>query len=135
MAQSSGAHEPLRQEWIETPPDVSYRFVVSLGTLQAAQSVAQAVLRKQGSWWQRALASFMRDILRLIVGAFVIALLGWLSLQPARVVDRALDETQRLGTGALLPIVTFLVTFVGLFGVYRLANSTLGEIVLAAPVS
>jgi len=51
----------------------------------------------------------------------VIALLGWLSLQLALVVDRASDATHRLSSGALLPIVTFLVTFLGLFAGFRIA--------------
>jgi hypothetical protein len=114
MAQSSGAHTPLRQEWVETPPDVSYRFVISLGTLRAADAVARAFLKKKRSWWQRAVAFFMRDVLRLIVGASLIALFGWISLQPALVVDRVLEPTQRLGSGALLPFLTFLLTFLGI---------------------
>src|SRR5262252_802386 len=121
MAESSGAHTLQRQEWVETPPDVSYRFVVSPATLQAANFVARAVLHKKKSWWKRAIAFFMRDILRFIVGALIIALSGWLSLQPALVVDRALDATQRVGSGALLPVVTFLVTFLGLLAGFRIA--------------
>jgi hypothetical protein len=125
MAQSSGAHAPLRQEWAETSPDLSYRFVVSLGTLQAADAVARAVLWRKTSWWQRALAFFMRDILRLIIGASVLALIGWLALQPALIVDRTLDAAQRLGSGALLPIATFVVTFVVLFAGFRIATRRL----------
>jgi hypothetical protein len=87
MAQSSGAHEPLRQEWVETPPDVSYRFVVSLGTLRAADAVVRAVRQKKKSWWQGAIAFLMLGILRFIVGALLVALFGWLSFQLMLVVD------------------------------------------------
>jgi hypothetical protein len=121
MAESSGAHKPLRQEWLETAPDVSYRFVVSPGTLWAADSVLRAVFQKKRSWWQRAMALFVRDILRLIVGALVAVLFGWLSLQPAIVVYRALDETQRPASAALLAIVTFLATFLGFMAGFRIA--------------
>jgi hypothetical protein len=63
----------------------------------------------------------MRDILRLIVGALVVALLVWLSLQPALLVDRTLDATQRLGSGAALPVITFLVIFASLLVGFRIA--------------
>jgi hypothetical protein len=120
MVESAGAHKPLRQEWVEVPPDVSYRFVVSAGTLQAADSVFRAVLRKKRKWWQRAIAAFMQNILRLIVGTLVIALFGWLSLQPALVVDHLLDATHA-SSGALLPIIAFVVTFLGFLVGFRVA--------------
>jgi hypothetical protein len=121
MADSSGAHKPLRREWAETPADVSYRFVVSPGTLRAAEAVARASLQKRKNQWQREIALLVRYILRLVVGALVIALFGWLSWLLALVVDRALETTQRFGSGALPPIVTFLVTFLGLLVGFRIA--------------
>jgi len=68
-------------------------------------------------------------IVRFIVGVLLIALFGWLSFQVMLVVDSALDVTQRFGTGRLLPIVTFVVTFVGLaaglpIGIRRLVTSS-----------
>src|SRR3954471_18491304 len=104
MAPPAGTHESLRHQWAETPPDVSYRFVVSFGTLQAADAVALSAFRKKANWWRRGLAYFLRDILRFSAGALIMALFAWLALQPALVVDRALDATQRFGSGALLPI-------------------------------
>jgi hypothetical protein len=121
MAESAGAHKPLRQEWVEAPPDVSYRFVVSLSTLQAADSVARAVLRKKRNWWQRAVVAFMQSALRFIVGALVMASFAWLSLQPALVVDHLLDATQRFSSGLLLPVITFVVTFLVLLIGFRVA--------------
>jgi hypothetical protein len=112
---------PLRQEWAETPADVSYRFVVSPGTLRVANAVAGASLQKRKNWCQRAIALFVRDILRLVVGALVTALFGWLSFHLALVVDRALEATQRFGSGELLPIVTFLVTFLSGLAGFRIA--------------
>jgi hypothetical protein len=128
MADSSGAHIPLRQEWAETPPDVSYRFVVSPVTFRAANAVARSSLQKIKSWWQRAIALFVRDVLRLVVGVLVIALCGWLALQLALVVDRAFETTQRIGSGALLPILIFLVTFLGLFTGFRIATRRLARL-------
>jgi hypothetical protein len=121
MLDSSGRHEPLRKEWVETPADVSYRFVVSPGTLRAANAVARSSLQKRKNWLQRAIALFVHDILRFVIGALVVALFGWLSLQLALVVDRALETTQRFGSGELLPIVTFLVTFLGALVAFRFA--------------
>ena len=123
MAQTSSAHEPLRQEWAETPPDVSYRFVVSLATLRAADAVVRARLQKKPNGrWRRAMAFFMRDMLRMVIGALVLALLAWLALQPALMVHGALDESKRLGSGAVLPVATFLVVFLGLFAGCRICN-------------
>jgi hypothetical protein len=122
MSDSSGTHKPLRQEWAETPADVSYRFVVSPGTLRAADAVIRDSIRKRKSWWQRvialsvrATALFVRYSLGGIICGLIVLLLGWLSSQLALVVDRALEATQRLGSGKLLPIVIFLVTFLGAF--------------------
>jgi hypothetical protein len=113
--------EALRREWAETPPDVSYRFVVSLATLRAADVVARGILQKERGWWQRTLAFFVRDILRLIVGALVLALLGWLSWQLALAVDHAVDAAFRFGSGAVVRAVVFLVIFLSLFVCFRIA--------------
>jgi hypothetical protein len=121
MLDSAGTHKPLRQEWAETPADVSYRFVVSPATLRAANAVARVSLQKRKNWWRRAIALFVRDIMRLVIGASVIALFGWLSLRLALVVDHAFEATQRFGSGELLPIGTFLVTFLGALAVFRIA--------------
>ena len=40
---------------------------------------------------------FLRDVLRMILGALTLALLAWLSLQPALWVDRAWDAADRPG--------------------------------------
>jgi hypothetical protein len=121
MEQPSGAHEPLREEWHETPPEVSYRFVVSLATLRAAGSVVSATNRKKVHWWQRAVASFVRDTLRFIIGLLMLALFGWIALQAALAVARAWDATQGFATGTLLPIATFLVVFLGPVAGVRIA--------------
>jgi hypothetical protein len=96
---------------------VSYRFVVSFGTLQAAEAVAEAVRRGKRNWWQRRLASFGRDLFSMVVGALAIALLAWLAWQLALLIERSLNATARLGNGGFVPIVTFvifLVFFIGL---------------------
>jgi hypothetical protein len=119
MLDFSDTHKLLREEWVETPPDVSYRFVVSLRTLRAAEAASRAFQRrKKISWWRRAVASFVPTILRFVVGSLLLALYAWLSLQPARIVDRALGTTPH---SELLPIITFLVSFVGLLVVGRIA--------------
>jgi hypothetical protein len=118
MAESSGVHAPLRQEWAETLPDVSYRFVVSLRTLRAADAASRAFQRKKMNWWRRAIASFVLTILRLIVGALLMALYAWLSLQPAHIVDGALGATPH---SALLPIIIFMIFFMGFFAGGRIA--------------
>jgi hypothetical protein len=128
MADSSGAHIPLRREWAETPPDVSYRFVVSLATLRAADAVARASLQNTRKWWQRAVALFVRDTLRFVLGALVLALFGWLSFQLSLVVDHALAATQRVGSGALVPMVTFLIAFLGLVVGFRIAMRRLAKL-------
>jgi len=114
MAQSSGAHDRLRQEGVEMPPDISYRFVVGLGTLRAADSAGRTAFQKKSSWWQRVIA----EITRFIVGALLIALFGWLSFQIGDVVYRALDATQYFGGGAFVPIITFLVFVVAYLGLF-----------------
>jgi hypothetical protein len=120
----TGMHEPLRREWAETPPDVSYRYVVSLGTLQAADSVSRAVLQEKRRWWQRALAFFLRDVVRMIFGALTLGLLAWFALQPALLVDRAWDAADRPG-GPLLPVLTFLAVFLALWTALYIANRRL----------
>jgi hypothetical protein len=120
MEQASRTHTSLRQEWVDTPPDVSYRFVVSLDTARAGDSVVRAIPQRKQSWWQRAIAFFMRDLLRLVIGALLVVLLGWLSFHLAVVIDRALDATQRLHSVAFLPIATFLM-FLGLLAGFRIA--------------
>ena len=70
MAESAGAHEPLRQEWVEAPPDVSYRFVVRPGTLQAADSVARAFLRRR--WHKR------RKVRRALTVQLIELILSWI---------------------------------------------------------
>jgi hypothetical protein len=114
MVQSSGAHEPLRREWSETPPDVRYQFTVSIATLRAAHSVARTVIQKKSRWWQRAIAFFVRDMLRFIIGLLMMAVFGWIAVQAAVAVARASDAPQGIGGGMLLPIATFLVVFLGL---------------------
>jgi len=121
MLDSSSAHKSLRREWAETPADVSYRFVVSSDTLRAADAIARSSLRKRKNWWQRTIALFVRSVLRFVVGVLLIALFGWLSSQLAFILDRELEVTQRFGHGELLPIVTFLVTFLGALAGFRIA--------------
>jgi ABC-type bacteriocin/lantibiotic exporter with double-glycine peptidase domain len=118
MVEFSGTHNLLRQEGAETPPDVSYRFVVSPGTLRAAEAAARAFRQKRKSWWQRAIAAFLHSMLRVILGALISVLLVWLSLQPVFIIDHALDATQR---SPLLPIAIFLVAFIGLLAGFRFA--------------
>jgi hypothetical protein len=122
----SGAHKSLRQEWIETPPDVSYRFVVSLDTARAGDSVVRTLLQQKQSWWQRAVALFMRDLLRLVMGALLVALLGWFSFHLALVVDHALDATRRLQSVAFLPILTLLM-FLSLLAVVHIVARRLAR--------
>jgi ABC-type bacteriocin/lantibiotic exporter with double-glycine peptidase domain len=118
VAELSGTHNLLRQEWAETLPEVSYRFVVSPGTMRAAEAAARAFHQKKKSWWQRAIVGFLHSVLRVALGSLVMVLLVWLSLQPAFIVDRALDTTQR---SPLLPITIFLVAFAGLLAGFRFA--------------
>jgi hypothetical protein len=71
MAELPGAHESLRKEGAETPPDVSYRFVVSFGTCQAASAAWQAATRKK-TRWARTRAFLVRHIGRLILGLLLL---------------------------------------------------------------
>src|SRR5262245_43328624 len=103
MPESAQVHQSLRREWAETPPDVSYRFVVSRETLQAGQAVAAAVRRKKGRWWQRALASVTSSVLYYVCMAGYVVLVAWLSFQGARLFD-----------ATALRIIAFLVAFVAL---------------------
>ena len=119
MPESAGVHAPLRQEWTEAPPDLSYRFVISPTTLRAADAVALAVRKKKRRWWQGVLAFLVLLVLRFIFGALILALIGWLSLQAAYLVDRLLGASLRAGSGALLPIMAFLVIFLGLEAGFR----------------
>ena len=118
-------HEPLRREWVEVPPDVSYRFVVSLSTLHAADRAMRAVRQEKARWWQRHIAYFVGNTFRFILGGLFVALLAWIALQPALLVDRAVDASQRFGTGALLPIAAFLVVFFVLLAGLRAADRRL----------
>jgi hypothetical protein len=119
LQEFSDTHKPLRQEWVETPPDVSYRFVVSLHTLRAANAASQAFRRKKKmSWSRRLVASFVLLTLRLIVGSLLLALYAWISFQPARIVDQALGTTSH---SELLSFITFLVFFIGLLVGGRIA--------------
>jgi hypothetical protein len=127
MAEFVGTHILLRQEWTETPPDISYRFVVSLRTLRAAHAASGAFQRKKMSWWQRPFASFGITILRLIIGSLLVALYAWLSLQPARIVDSALGATPH---SEFLPIMAFLAFFIGFVVVGRIALLRLARLPL-----
>ncbi len=124
MAEFADTHVTLRQEWAETPADVSYRFVVSLGTLRAANAAFRAFQQKKMSRWQRAIASFGVTILRVIIGLPLVALYAWLSLQPARIVDGVLSATPH---SALLPNTTFFVFFIGLLVGSRIAFRRLAK--------
>jgi hypothetical protein len=72
-------HKTLLQEWAESPPDVSYRFVVSPGTLRAAEAVASAILMKRRSRWHRALAFLMSLAGYYLEWTLYIVLVSWLS--------------------------------------------------------
>jgi hypothetical protein len=117
MPESSGMHKSLRQEWAETPPDVSYRFVVSSGTMQAAGTVASAVIKKRRSRWEHALAFLMSLVLYYFVMTLWVLLVSWLSIQAAL-----------LFSSTLLRIVAFLVTFLGLIASVRLAVRSLSRL-------
>jgi hypothetical protein len=126
MPESSDGHELLRQEWAETPPDVSYRFVVSPETLRAADAVVRVALKKKRSAWRRALAFPVSWLLRYVVSALMIALIVWLSWQAGFLVDR-------LSSGVVPPIAAFLVAVVGLMaglriGLRRLTRLPLGRL-------
>jgi hypothetical protein len=128
MIQSSGAHGPLRQEWTETPPEVSYRFVVSPRTLRAADSVARAFLRRRRRWWQPPLASIVWDAVRVVVGLVVIAFIALTSVLFALVVHHKLFVLQHSGSGLVLQVVTvlatsftFLISFLVLWTGFRIA--------------
>jgi hypothetical protein len=117
MPESSGTHKPLRQEWAETPPDVSYRFVVSPGTLHVAGTVASAVIKKRRSRRERALGFLMSLVLYYFVMTLWVLLVSWLSIQAAL-----------LFSSTLLRIVAFLVTFLGLIAGVRIAGRRLSRL-------
>jgi hypothetical protein len=102
MPKSSEVHQSLRQEWAETPPDVSYRFVVSQETLQAAETVVSAVRKKKRRRWKRALGFLTSSVLYYMVMTAFAVLLAWLSFEAARLFDVT-----------LLRIIAFLVVFWG----------------------
>ena len=104
MPKSSELHQSLRQEWAETPPDVSYRFVVSQETLRAADAVVSAVRKKKARRWKRALGfPRLRRFCTTCVMTGYVVLVAWLSFQAARLFD-----------ATFLRIMAFLVAFVGL---------------------
>ena len=103
MPKSSELHQSLRQEWAETPPDVSYRFVVSQETLRAADAVVSAVRKKKARRWKRALGFLTSSVLYYMVMTGYVVLVAWLSFQAARLFDVT-----------LLRIMAFVVAFVGL---------------------
>jgi hypothetical protein len=117
MPESSGTHKPLRQEWAETPPDLSYRFVVSPGTLHVAGTVASAVIKKRRSRRERALGFLMSLVLYYFVMTLWVLLVSWLSIQAAL-----------LFSSTLLRIVAFLVTFLGLIAGVRIAGRRLSRL-------
>jgi hypothetical protein len=118
MSEPSGAHQSIRNEWVETPPDVSYRFVVNLATLRAADAVARAVRRTKKRWWQRGLGFLMQDLVRFVVGGVIMVFFGWIAVQAALVV---MDTTEQFGVRAVLPTVIFLIVFLGLLAGFRYA--------------
>src|SRR5436309_6511491 len=103
MREWAGVHKSLRQEWAETPPDVSYRFVVGRQTLRAAQAVDSAVRKKKEGPWKRALAFLTLLVPYYVVMTFYVVAVVWLSLQAALLLD-----------APPLRIIAFLVTFFGL---------------------
>ena len=109
MRGDADVHKTLLQEWAESPPDVSYRFVVSPGTLRAAEAVASAILTKRRSRWYRALAFLMSLAGYYFVWTLYIVLVSWLSIQAAL-----------LFSNTLLRILAFLVTILGLTAGLRL---------------
>jgi hypothetical protein len=117
MSETSDTHKTLRQEWAETPPDVSYRFVISPGTMQAAGTVASAVIKKRKTRLERALAFLMSQVLYYFVMMLWILMVSWLSVQAAL-----------LFSNTPLRIVAFLVTFSGLIAGVRIAVRRLSRL-------
>src|SRR6266581_7442021 len=109
MRESSDEHTSLRQEWAETPPDVSYRFVVSRRSLRAAQAVASAARKKKEGRWKRALAFLSLLVAYYIIMTSYVMLVAWLSFRAALLLDVT-----------VLRIVAFLVTFFGLNAGFRI---------------
>ncbi len=102
-------YKALLQEWADSPPDVSYRFVVSPGTLRAAEAVAAAFLMKRRNRWRRAIAFVMSLAGYYLVWTLYIVFVSWLSIQAAL-----------LFSNTLLRILAFLITFLGLTAGLRL---------------
>jgi len=117
---SSDPHDALRKEWAETPAELTYRYVVSFERFQAAHAAARNRFNRAGRW-QRAIAFFGRDVLRLIVGAAVVAILAWVSLQGALVASRLLGSAGAAEVSPLIPVGTFVSIFLLLFIAFRLA--------------
>jgi hypothetical protein len=109
-----GVHNQLRQEWMETPPDLSYQFVVSFDTLRAAGVAYSATFKKKMRWWARALRYFVVLILKSAFAILIVGLMLWLPYQASVLVDRLSDATQRLGGNAIVSVITFLITLVAL---------------------
>jgi hypothetical protein len=89
-------HQPLRQAWVETAPDISYRFVVSRDTLRAAVAMDEAIRLVATSRWERAIRLF----LQLTIVASVAISIMWLS---------------SLGYWAAHPMLGAVATFVVLY--------------------
>jgi hypothetical protein len=81
MTTSAGAHQLLRREVAETPPDMSYRFVVSFATDLAARAAWHAATAKKAGW-RRAAAFRLRRAVRLAWGValmfFLFGLGAWI---------------------------------------------------------
>src|SRR5215467_13170449 len=123
MPNSSSGHEELRQEWREEPPDISYRFVVSLGTLRSAYSVLEAVRKKKIALWKRALIFTISLILKLIGSVLLVALAAWPAFELARLVDREFSADM-----PFLTAISFLVVFLAIFSASCVGLRRLGKL-------
>ena len=105
----SGAHGSLRKQGAaETRPDVSYRFVVSFSTHQAASVAWQTTTRKKR---RGPVTSFLARYVAQPIGALLYALL---CLKLATVVYHAVAAVQPAPIAGLMATVTFFGLTVGL---------------------
>lgn len=108
MTDTSGAHGSLRKEGAETPPDVSYRFVVSLGTFQAASAAWQASKAKKRH--RPVVAFFARHVGRLLFGM----LLLFFCFMVAVAVFHVVAAFQPRHIAGIVATITVVATIVGL---------------------
>jgi hypothetical protein len=85
MPTSRGSYQALLRECSETPPEISYRFVVSLDALRKATQATEIILRDAGGPVERALTLFLQFVLIASLAASIMWVGWYFSLLSERV--------------------------------------------------